>query len=51
MILPDITAWALHARRRVTAILTLKSMNLPTIVVQAVREACCNGIILLTFTA
>jgi len=51
MILPDITARALHARRRVTAIPTLKSMNLPTTAIQAVREARCNGIIRLTFTA
>jgi hypothetical protein len=51
MILPDIEAGALHSKRRVTAFSDLKSKNTTTIVALTTREANCNGIIRLTFTA
>jgi hypothetical protein len=51
MILPDIEAGALHAKRRVTAFPDLKSENTVTTATLITREANRNGIICLTFTA
>jgi len=51
LILPDIEAGALHAKRRVTGFPDLKSENTITIAVLITREANRNGIIRLTVTA
>ena len=51
MILPDIGAGALHAKRRVTAFTDLKSKNMVTTAALITRDANRNGIICLTFTA
>jgi hypothetical protein len=51
MILPDIEAGVLHAKRRVTAFLDTKSKNTATTAALIICEANRNGIILLTFTA
>jgi hypothetical protein len=51
MILPDIEAGALHAKRRVTAFPDLKSKNMVTTAALITRDANRSGIIRLTFTA
>jgi hypothetical protein len=51
MILPDIEAGALHAKRRVTAFPYLKSKNTVTTTALITREAIRDDIIRLTLTA
>jgi len=51
MILPDIEAGALHAKRRVTAFLYLKSKNTVATAALITRKANRDGIIRLTLTA
>jgi hypothetical protein len=51
MILPEIEAGILRARRRVIIFISSKSTSLLITAAMIAQEASCNGIILLTFMA